>query len=46
MVRDTVPLLRLDGIVSSGFSISRGRPPENAGNYTPCVKGDKQTRQG
>ena len=52
MVRDTVPSLRLDGIVSSGFSISRGKAADyiSAGkcelNYTPCVKGDKQTTEG
>ena len=51
-VRDTVPSLRLDGIVSSGFSISRGKAAEyiSAGkcelNYAPCVKGDKQTAEG
>ena len=51
-VRDTVPSLRLDGIVSSGFSISRGKAADyiSAGkcelNYTPCVKGDKQTTEG
>ena len=52
MVRDTVPSLRLDGVVSSGFSISRGKAADyiSAGkcelNYTPCVKGDKQTTEG
>ena len=51
-IRDTVPSLRLDGIVSSGFSISRGKAAEyiSAGkcelNYAPCVKGDKQTTEG
>ena len=51
-IRDTVPSLRLDGIVSSGFSISRGKAAEyiSAGkcelNYAPCVKGDKQTAEG
>ena len=51
-IRDTVPSLRLDGIVSSGFSISRGKAADyiSAGkcelNYTPCVKGDKQTTEG
>ena len=50
-IRDTVPSLRLDGIVSSGFSISRGKAAEyiSAGkcelNYAPCVKGDKQTAE-
>ena len=51
-VRDTVSSLRLDGVVSSGFSISRGKAADyiSAGkcelNYTPCVKGDKQTAEG
>ena len=51
-IRDTVPSLRLDGIVSSGFSISRGKAAEyiSAGkcelNYAPCVKGDKQAAEG
>ena len=51
-IRDTVPSLRLDGIVSSGFSISRGKAADYiaAGkcelNYAPCVKGDKQTAEG
>ena len=51
-VRDTVPSLRLDGIVSSGFSISRGKAADYiaAGkcelNYAPCMKGDKQTAEG
>ena len=51
-VRDTVPSLRLDGIVSSGFSISRGKAADYiaAGkaelNYLPCMKGDKQVQEG
>ena len=51
-VRDTVPSLRLDGIVSSGSSISRGKAADYiaAGkcelNYAPCMKGDKQTAEG
>ena len=51
-VRDTVPSLRLDGIVSSGFSISRGKAADYiaAGkaelNYLPCTKGDKQVAEG
>ena len=51
-VRDTVPSLRLDGIVSSGFSISRGKAADYiaAGkaelNYLPCTKGDKQVARG
>ena len=51
-VRDTVSSLRLDGIVSSGFSISRGKAADYiaAGkcehNYLPCQKGDKQVSEG
>lgn len=51
-VRDTVSSLRLDGVVSSGFSISRGKAADYiaAGkcelNYAPCMKGDKQTAEG
>lgn len=51
-VRDTVSSLRLDGVVSSGFSISRGKAAEYiaAGkcelNYLPCQKGDKGVCEG
>ena len=51
-IRDTVPSLRLDGSVSSGFSISRGKAADYiaAGkcelNYAPCMKGDKQAAEG
>jgi len=51
-VRDTVSSLRLDGVVSSGFSISRGKAAEYiaAGkcelNYLPCQKGDKPVCEG
>ena len=51
-VRDTVSSLRLDGIVSSGFSISRGKAADYiaAGkaelNYLPCAKGDKSVQEG
>lgn len=51
-VRDTVSSLRLDGVVSSGFSISRGKAADYiaAGkcelNYAPCMKGDKQAVEG
>ncbi len=46
-VRDTVSSLRLDSVVSSGFSISRGKAADYiaAGkaelNYLPCLKPDK-----
>ena len=51
-VRDTVPSLRLDGIVSSGFSISRGKAADYiaAGkcerNFAPCLKGDRPVCEG
>ena len=51
-VRDTVSSLRRDGVVSSGFSISRGKAADYiaAGkcelNYAPCMKGDKQAAEG
>ena len=51
-VRDTVSSLRLDGVVSSGFSISRGKAADYiaAGkaelNYLPCAKGDKPVQEG
>ena len=44
--------MRLDGVVSSGFSISRGKAADYiaAGkaelNYLPCLKGDKQVSEG
>ena len=51
-VRDTVSSLRLDSVLSSGFSISRGKAADYiaAGkcelNYAPCMKGDKQAAEG
>lgn len=51
-VRDTVSSLRLDGVVSSGFSISRGKAADYiaAGkcehNYAPCMKGDRAVAEG
>ena len=51
-IRDTLMTLRLDSVVSSGFSISRGKAADYiaAGkcelNYAPCMKGDKQTAEG
>lgn len=47
-----LPSLRLDGIISSGFSISRGKAADyvSAGkaelNYLPCMKGDKPGLRG
>ena len=51
-IRDTVSSLRLDGVVSSGFSVSRGKAADAiaAGrvevNFTPCLKPDKVVAQG
>ena len=51
-IRDTVSSLRLDSVVSSGFSISRGKAVEaiNAGkvqlNWTLCTKADRAVVQG
>lgn len=51
-IRDTVPSLRLDGVISSGFSISRGKASEYVAagkaelNYLPCQKGDKLVSEG
>lgn len=51
-IRDTVSSLRLDGVVSSGFSISRGKAADYiaAGkcerNYAPCTKADRPVAEG
>lgn len=51
-VRDTVPSLRLDAVVASGFSMSRGRAAEliAAGkvhlDHVPCLKCDKSVSEG
>ena len=51
-IRDTVPQLRLDSIVSSGFSLSGGRAAEAiaAGkvqlNWTTCTKSAAEVAQG
>lgn len=51
-IRDTVSSLRLDGVVSSGFALSRGKAAEavTAGkvelNYLMCQKGDKAVSEG
>ena len=51
-VRDTVSSLRLDGVVSSGFGLSRGKAAAavESGklelNYLPCVKPDKPVAEG
>lgn len=52
LIHDTVNTPRLDAVLSSGFSLSRGRAAEAiaAGrvevNHTPCLKGDKLVSQG
>ena len=51
-VQDTVSSMRLDAVVSSAFSMSRGKAAEliAAGrvslDHTPCVKGDKTVGEG
>lgn len=51
-VTDTVSSLRLDAVVSSAFSLSRGRASEliAAGkvslDHMPCIKGDKPVAEG
>ena len=51
-IRDTVSSLRLDAVLSSAFSMSRGRAAEliAAGrvslDHVPCVKGDKLVSEG
>lgn len=52
LVKDTVASLRLDNVVASGFSISRGKAAEavNAGkvylNHLECTKADKPVSEG
>ncbi len=51
-IRDTVATLRLDAVLSSGFSTSRGKAADliNAGrvmvNHRECTKADKPVSQG
>ena len=51
-LRDTVPSLRLDCVISAGFSISRGKAAEYIAqgraelDHAPCTKCDKLTEQG
>lgn len=51
-IRDTVSSLRLDAVVSSAFSISRGRAAELIASgrvnldHVPCLKGDKSVAEG
>ena len=52
VIHDTVNTPRLDAVLSSGFSLSRGKAAEaiSAGrvevNHAPCLKGDKSVAQG
>ena len=52
LVKDTVATLRLDAVVSSGFSIARGKAADliAAGrvsvNHRECTKGDKAVAEG
>ena len=52
VIRDTVSSLRLDAVVSSAFSISRGKAAEliSAGRvnleHIPCLKADKPVAEG
>lgn len=52
IIRDTVSSLRLDSVVSTGFSISRGKAAEaiSSGrvqlNWTLCTKADRTVAQG
>jgi len=51
-VQDTVSSLRLDAVISSAFSMSRGKAADliAAGkvslDHTPCLKGDKSVSEG
>jgi RNA-binding protein YlmH len=52
LVKDTVATLRLDAVLSSGFSISRGKAADFiAGgkvsvNHRECIKSDKAMAEG
>lgn len=52
LIRDTVPSLRLDSVVASAFSLSRGRAAEAIGagkvqlNWTVCQKSAAEVAQG
>lgn len=52
VIHDTVNTPRLDAVLSSGFSLSRGRAAEAIAsgrvevNHVPCLKGDKAVTQG
>ena len=52
VIHDTVPALRLDAVLASGFSLSRGRAAEAvaagraAVNHRECLKPDKPVAEG
>ena len=52
VIRDTVATLRLDAVLSSGFSTSRGKAADLIGagrvmvNHRECLKGDKAVNEG
>ena len=52
VIRDTVATLRLDAVLASGFSTSRGKAADLIGagrvmvNHRECLKGDKAVNQG
>lgn len=52
LIRDTVNSLRLDAVLSTGFSIARGKAADliTAGrvelNHRPCVKADRTVNEG
>ena len=52
LIRDTVSSLRLDAVLSTGFSVARGKAADliTAGrvelNHRPCVKADRAVAQG
>ncbi len=52
LIRDTVSSLRLDAVLSTGFSMARGKAAEliSAGrvelNHRPCVKADRTVTEG
>ena len=52
LVRDTVSSLRLDAVLSTGFSIARGKAADliTGGrvelNHRPCVKADRTVNEG
>lgn len=51
-IRDTVSSLRLDAVMASGFSLSRGRAAEFIAsghtevNHRPCLKADRPVKEG